>query len=284
MSVLTKLMGGRKVFFSVIYGSFLAVSCLLLFSFTFLFPAEENYKVIKVVGSIVLKKTGTQLAQGDVIAPTETIIFKSTDAKASVISPSNGRFILSSNGQIKQEGSSLKSNLLPAMNNISSRSGSILNLLDLQNYCKGSHVILEELPVFIDSRAFPMNDTCFFFIRYEYKGEQIDKKVGYKGDTLLINAVNLFTIDHVPVEIPATADASLYYYAGKTARLLAPFQLVFPEEKQLVNELGILLEGSKVKTYKEKISEVISYLNEFYGNPDRENVQHWIRVKMNVGQ
>lgn len=235
--------------------------------------AADNYKVIKVFGTIVVKKTGSALAQGDVISASETIIFKTTDAKASVISEKTGRFVLSPGG--KQE-ASLKSNLLPAMSNMSSRNGSLLNLVDLQAYFNGNNVILDEVRMYISPQSFPMNDNSFFYVQYEYKNEKINKKLPFKGDSLTINRDQLFTIDGAAVQHPEHIGASLYYFSNNISSLITQVNLVFPAHSQLKNEVQIILGETKQKTYKEKTNEVISYLNEFYGKPDAQNVKEWL--------
>jgi hypothetical protein len=260
-----------------------AILCLPIFfvAFSRISPdSADDYKVIKVIGSIIVKNTGNPLSQGDVIGSSEAIIFKSAGAKASVISKADGRLILAANGQSKSEGSSLKNNLLPAMSNISSRSGSILNVLDLHNYCQGNHLILDEEKIFVSPKAFPMNDTGFFFARYTYKGEVIDKKLSHKKDTLVINRKQLFTIDDIAVENPEAVDISLFYYSRKVPRMISKIQLVFADKIQLKKELKTLLDEMTLKSYQQKLDEITSYLNEFYGKPDEENLKLWLRLNM----
>ena len=107
------------------------VSFAILINLNSIF-AVDKYTVVKVLGNITIKKTGVQLKQGDVILANEPIDFKSSEAKASVISSEKGRFILSASNAFNGI-SNVKSNLLPPMGNISSRSGLILNLTDLKS-------------------------------------------------------------------------------------------------------------------------------------------------------
>ncbi len=238
---------------------------------------EEQYHVIKVVGKIIIKKSGSLLEQGNIITASESIIFTSPEAKASVISEKSGRLVLSSNGKKKEEAVSIRANLIPAMNNISSRSGSILNSLDLQNYFQDSNVILDETRIFINPSSFVMNDTSFFFARYEYKGEMIDKKILFRQDTILLNRKQLFTIDGVAVTNPEYLNAELFYYTHKHGQKMSDLHLVFPADEQMKKEVQVILLEIKNKTYQEKVSEVVSFINEFYGKPDTENVKQWLR-------
>ncbi len=242
-------------------------------------PPSENFKVIKVAGNIQVKTSGNMLSQGDVIASTETIIFKTEDARASVISKKSGRFLLSAQGKIE---SPLKNNLIPAMNNISSRSGSILNLIDFQTYCKGKHVILDNVSIYISPQAFLMSDTSFFYTEYTYKGESINKKLLFHKDTLIINRDQLFTIDNVAVENPESAVVKIFYFAKGSAKMISDMHLVFPEKNLIKKEVQTILGEIPTKSAADKSNEIISYLNEFYGKPDKENVIRWLKTNFGI--
>jgi hypothetical protein len=47
-------------------------------------------------------------------------------------------------------------------------------------------------------------------------------------------------------------------------------------EDELKNEIQIILETLRDKNKKEKIDEIISYISEMYGKPNKENVEQWI--------
>src|ERR1051325_5280994 len=126
-----------------------------IFGFTIVPQREDSYKVIKVNGNITVKKTGKPLLQGDVFQESTMLDF-SSDAKATVINAEKGRFILTP----KTAGS--RSNLIPAINNISSRSGAIINIIDLQNHFKGDVCVIERTAVKIASKDYAMNPENFF--------------------------------------------------------------------------------------------------------------------------
>jgi hypothetical protein len=54
------------------------------------------------------------------------------------------------------------------------------------------------------------------------------------------------------------------------------FDLIFPDIKQLKEEIQIILSEIKGKTVKEKIEEINSFINEFYGKVNRENLISWL--------
>ena len=232
---------------------------------------EDNYRVIKINGQISYVRSGKNMAQGDVFSPKEKLKFKTDASRAAVISKTAGRKILSPKNGVKS-----KATLLPAMNNISSRSGALINAIDLKNHFSGNYLVLEESRLQISDKGYPMNDDSFFFIRYIYEGETINKKLAYDGDKLIINKEELFKVDGEPIDPTAITECELYYRAGSKNTLIGSFNPVFPETEALKKEVSIIMQELSGKTEDEKIEELTSYLNEYYGKPDRDNLRNWL--------
>ena len=232
---------------------------------------DNDYKVIKVQGAIINKKSGKSLAQGDVFKENTPLTFQTEDAKATVINAEKGRFVLTKNAK--------GGNLIPAINNIASRSGAILNLIDLQNYFQGKLCVIDELKTKISGSDFKMDNASFFYIEYKFKGETIAKKLDFINDTLIIKKSNLYKVDGNPIEKPDNEDVTLYYKNGKESKTIkvADFTMLFPEAKELELEVKIILDELKDKTTDKKIEEVGSYLNEFYGKTNKTNITTYLR-------
>lgn len=58
----------------------------------------------------------------------------------------------------------------------------VIRVIDLQNNFSGKYVVLEKQSIQIDKTNFPMDNDNFFFLRYLYKGEEINKKLTYSGE------------------------------------------------------------------------------------------------------
>lgn len=237
--------------------------------------AQSDYTVIKVNGSILLKASGKSLIQGTIFGDKDELQFNTSESRAAVINPGKGRFVLAPGATGTY---TAKTSLLPAMANISSRGGSILNQVDLQNHFTGNYVIIGTNRTQISNYIFPMDSTHFFFIRYKYHGEDINKKLPFISDTLIIDRSKLLTVDDKPIPNPDTASMKMYYRKGNESVLLSGFTAVFPNEDELKKEVTLLLEGFKNSSKDEKINQVVSYINEFYGKPDKESVQGWLKV------
>lgn len=256
----------------------LLFSGILFYSFTQIHTPvkadDEKYKVIKVSGKIEFKESGTLLKQGDVFTAKTELEFKTPESRAAVISPGKGRFILTASNS---KGKS--SNLIPAMNTVETRGGSILNLIQLQTIFSENLVILNKLKLIIGKQAFPMNDDHFFYLEYMIDNDTIYKKLEYNADTLLLNPKNIFRVDQEEIEIPERKIMILYYRNEKENKTLrvAEFEAIMPDMIQFKSEIKILIENLKDTKSKKKLSEILAFISDFYGHPDKENVSEYIQ-------
>lgn len=252
---------------------------IALVAFNFPSMKDDNYKVIKVNGQIVVTSTGKALASGDVFKENTPLDFNSPEAKATVINAEKGRFILTS-----QAKSSKASNLIPAINNIASRGGAILTIIDMQNLFAGNFCVINKMKVKIAAPDYKMSKDNFFYVSYKYNGESINKPLAYDGDSLVIDKAELYKVDGKPITAPDDTQVTLYFRDNvkKTAKTISTFNLVFPNENELKDEIKIIIGELKNKNASQKTDEVLSYLNEFYGKADRDNVQPWLQKNFAV--
>jgi hypothetical protein len=248
---------------------------ILLFLFSVAF-SQDNFKVIKVNGTILLKQKNISLETGTVFSEKEDLLFRNEDATAAVINSQKGRLILTNSNH---DLSAARSNYLPSMYNISSRgaSGSMLtNTVDLQNYFTGKLVVLDRHTVEIDEINYPMDNNHFFYLRYIYRGEEINKKLGFSGDTLILDRKSLLTVDGNPIPGPDKTSIKFFYRKGSESVQVSEFDLILPDQSQLGKEVQVILDEIKNKTYKEKTGEVNSYINELYGKVNMINLIPWL--------
>ncbi len=229
----------------------------------------DSYRVIKVNGHIIYTKKGKDMHQGDVFNATESITFKTPDSRAAVISKVNGRKILSPKSK------SSKATLLPPMNNISSRSGGLNNLIDLKNHFDGDYLVLGTSKLTINEKSFPMNEQSFFFLKYQYNGEAINKKLSYDGDKLVLDREEIFKVDGEPIDANNIETVELFYLNGKTKTTINSFNLKFGNDEELSAELKIILTELTDSDEKAILDEITSYLNEYYGKPNKSNLKNW---------
>lgn len=241
--------------------------------------SQDNFKVIKVNGTIVLKDKGVSLETGTVFTDKEDLLFRSDDASAAVINSQRGRLILTNKSH---DLATAKSNFTPSMYNISSRGGSFGNLVDLKNFFSEKCVVLDKQFLTINEASFPMDNNHFFFLRYVYNGSTINKKLSFSGDTLFIDKKNLYTVDGKPIPSPDNTAITLFYMKGTEYVLINNFDLIFPDISQLKKEVGIILNELKDKSFKEKLAEVNSYINEEYGKVYQIDLLSWLETNFGL--
>lgn len=233
---------------------------------------ENEYKVLTVQGRIIFEQTGKDMQRGDLYVTGTPLNFTTTTSRAAIINDINGRYVISSSkGKLK---------VLPAANNVSTRSGAILNMVDIKNHFAGRYLVLEKNRVQLGQEAFPMNETSFFYLKYDYNGEEIAKKLSFEQDYLILDPAEIFKVDGkaIPVE---EKEMTLYYKSDKTYKINT-FTPVFPDTRELREEVSILLENLQDADSEKKVSEVAAYLNEFYGNPTRENLKEWLKNEFKI--
>jgi hypothetical protein len=234
----------------------------------------EKYKVIKVDGRIVIQKTKAQMKKGDVFLAGMALHFETPQSRAAVISALKGRFVLSASekGQTK---------ILPAANNISSRAGALINMIDLQNHFSGKYLVIGQMKLELGKEAFPMDDQSFFYVTYYHNDEQIRKKLSSEGEHLILDKEEIFKIDGQPIPVEEK-EMVLYYRSEGKSKKISTFTPVFPEKEELKEEVEIILEEFADKDNKTKIKEVTAYLNEFYGHPEKDNLAEWMKEEFDI--
>jgi hypothetical protein len=240
----------------------------------------QDFKVIHINGTIVAQSTQKSLERGSSFSETEKFNYKTKDATAMVINTKAGtRYVLkNSSGTENYQ----KANLTPSMSNISSRSAGLNNRFDLKSHFDGKLVILETLRIKINKSIFPMNENQFFFIRYLYKGEIINKKLSFKNDTLMINKDSLLSVDGKPILNEEITEMELMYYSTVNDKLISTlisstFYPVFPVDSVLKEEIKIMKDVLKDRPEPEIINTVNNYIIDVYGKTDYENIEEWYR-------
>ncbi len=230
--------------------------------------ASISYRVIKVNGKIIFVKTKSNMKQGDLYTDGTPISFHTNESRAAIINKLKGRCVLSpaKKGQPK---------ILPATNNIASRSGALLNRIDLENHFTGKYLVIGKMMLEIGEKAFPQNEKNFFYLVYNYNGELIRKKLNYDGKMLILNAEDIFKIDNKSIPVQKI-EMALYYMNSGTAEKISVFNPVFPELNDLKSEVEIIVGEYSDKDEEVKIKEVTAYLNEFYGKPQKDNLKNWL--------
>ena len=265
--------------------------------------SSQNFHTIRVNGKIVLENKGIELDQGVLFSENDSLVFYNYNASAFVIHPERGRFVIRpdnndlayaranftpSMSNISSRNididvvdysnidvSKARASFIPAISNVSSRSSNIANLNDMQNHFHGDYAIIDDIKLFVNPDEFPMTDKKFFFIRYELNYEPVIKKLSFSNDTLKIYKEELFAIN----DTENIDKMEVWYieqdYQNKIT-YIGEFNPIFPDNEILFNELAIIINVFKNKSKEELLAEILSYINESYGKPNRKSVESWI--------
>ena len=75
---------------------------------------------------------------------------------------------------------------------------------------------------------------------------------------------------------------TLFYRQGTTSKKINSFTPVFPDEQDLKVEVNIILSEYDGKDSDVKKREVNSYLTEFYGKPNVDNLNAWLEEEFKI--
>ena len=235
---------------------------------------SDKFNVITVQGKILFKTSGEEMKRGDIYISGTRLDFISNSSRAAIVNKSKGRFVLtgSSKGKIK---------VLPAVNNMSSRSGALLNVVDLKKHFSDRYLILKRSEVQVGSSVFPMDKDNFFYLTYTHNGEEIAKKLKHEGDFLILDKYEIYKIDgkEIPYE---EKEMTLYYRQDGKGSKINTFTPVFADVDVLKEEVGLLIETLDDMPNDQKIKEITSYLVDFYGTPYKNNLSSWLKAEFEL--
>lgn len=239
--------------------------------------SAQDYLVLQVKGT-VNTKAGTPLKANDQLKSDDKLVFSSASDAVAVVNPKSGRFVIrpTSTSSGSEFLAIVKEAVTPGIKRLSTRSGTINNVVDFQTFFQDSLMLLDTLRIKVSTNAFPLNETSFFFIRYRHKGELINKRLTFRADTLLISRNQLFSVDNRPVSPREVADLQLFHIQEQKAHFLSPVRLSVPDMEALAVEL-VALGKSLARSYDAE-EESFLYASEFYGKSQRGDFAKWYRA------
>lgn len=257
----------------------LIIFCVAFMCSSFHSRVVDVYSVIKVMGNIK-KVNNKALATGDKVLSDEKLIFANDQSKAALISKEKGRLMLvaTASGKVSE-------GLMPALSNVSSRAGGLNNAIDLENHFAGKYLILNDYEVEINSTTFPMNESKFFFLRFNYNGEEISKKLLFAGNKLKMSASEILKVDGKPIVLKEGTTAQLVYRNSidKSSEVIATFEPIFTDEKNLKKECQLIVyEIGKGASAEDTRTQIFAYLTENYGKPLYTNFNQWVKVNLGL--
>jgi hypothetical protein len=218
------------------------------------------YKVIKINGQSLFVKTEFGLKKGDIFAQGTPLYFVTLFSRHDVISQA------------------IRS-VLQAKSNVTSKSGALINLIDLQSHFSGRYLIFDDEKLEIENEAFSTTKSFFYYIKYDCRKEEITKQFSFEDNYLIIKEDELFKEDgaNIPVD---EKEMTLYYRnnENKKSYKINAFIPFFPN----MTELKTLLTGLGDLNVEEKMTEVTALLKDCYGKLKKDNLSNWLGIEFRL--
>ena len=107
---------------------------------------------------------------------------------------------------------------------------------------------------------------------YKYRGENVNKKVGWKNNTLLLEYKPLYTVKGDVIQLDSLPIVKLYYVNGSVddSECVASFHPVFKQREDIVNELRLVKKIYETDSANDASirMQLKAYIGEVYGKCD----------------
>jgi len=255
-----------KIIFSVL--------TILLLS-TFNIYSQDCYLVIKIKGTVYNSTKGKDVSVNDELCSSDNLVFKSSNSVIVVHSGEKGRFTL------KSKAKDSKSEFACVMNDILKQAGtgnlSSRAVLSLKDEFTGDYYIVGSLIIKVEDKEYPINENTFFYLRYKYQGEDINKKLAYSNDSLIFELDNIFKLNDKIVNQDEIDEVTLYYYdkLNQISKKISSFRLTFLDISEIKSEIQKIIDiaNSSNKSREDIYKEVLSYMSDTYGNFNVESFE-----------
>lgn len=232
---------------------------------------SEQYYVIKVQGEIQRLKTGNLLNTGDEFNSNEGLNFRTDYSRAAVISPIKGRFILTARSKSDNDS---RANFLPPMNNLSSRAALVSTTSDILDYFNGEVLFLGTDSLKYDVSKLTLDNNNYFIISFDSSGIECKKIIEASSGLICIDKNTFFNNQQPKV-------AKIIFHSSQSDNQVNEFTPIFPDYVKISGEVKLLITNSEGKSRAETVTDITSFLNDFYGKVSHHTVNNWLKQNFN---
>jgi hypothetical protein len=269
------------------------ITTILLLSFAifggFTFSQNENaevYHVLFVQGTIMNVTQNQAVTRGMKLNANDKVTFKSTNAKAVLLSNLKGRFTIAPT--IKSKGTEMSSFLtevlLPVKQNanLSTRSVASETVEDLTSYLgtETFWILGDFLKINLSPTRYQLNENRLMVIRYNHEGAIINKKIPFEGNTISLNKNLLFKTKDGNVISPNEVEKVefyRYFVDSKSSEKILECKINFMDEAELKQTLTDLRQTEQIQLQGEELQKyLITFCEDTFGKTDRQLLQAWL--------
>ncbi len=264
-----------------------ALFLFLIFTFSLVhWSKAQDYTVVAVRGSVKSKKTGKPLRPGDIIPPDDIITFKDKADFATLLTKEGAlkyfkypkkRFrkkkAIYDLPLILQDGAQPFVPVTPIVNSVEIAKAFFAS--------SGFLLFGPDSKIRMDKKVWPFSKAYFFYVNYDYKDDNVDKKLDFKGDTLVFVKKNIFKIDGKEVDGKYAENYKLYYYFQPKNKhtFIGKWKPYFIVDERLKEETDVLVGQLKNlnATDTSIVMGVAGFLATQYGNMIAEDFTQWMK-------
>lgn len=244
--------------------------------------AQKNfYRTVKVRGDITLIASGKHLYTDKKFKTGEALLFGSVKDCVVVIDDQSSAFLLVPDTTLRHY------KRIPIPLGVGTRAGYILSDLQLRQYFEQNDSLLllnGRFSLLLGAKTFPMDEGHFFYLQYTWKGDTINKKLGFSGDTLIIAEKEVYKVDGQAIDpSEVSGDFFLRYFIADKQESIAypdlwrPVHLINMPEADITAEVRVLLDEGEKQPFEEQLKSVSNYLALFYGRAGALELEHWLK-------
>lgn len=241
----------------------------------------QTHTVIKTRGKVSLQTNNKPLRRDDKIKMGPLRFSNIKDALVTIDEKEGAYLHIPADSTLTKH----RSNLLRSV--VGKRPGHILTDLQLRNFLNENNTLLlldGQFSLVLGKEAFPMDSQHYFYLQYTRHGEQIPKMLPFRGDTLFIDAKELYKVDNNPINPSEVSEEYyLFYYSEKDSisnaypALDVPIYLARPDMEVLKQEIALLLKGNTSQTRQERLRQIEAYLEAAYGKPGEAELERFLK-------
>ncbi len=247
----------------------------------------QTLDVLHVRGSVTMAGTSTPLVPGMRIQAADTLRFAAPTDRVYVVSPERGRQVLqptvgNTQSVVLRVVRSILVDPVQQRRSLSTRAaGRPHTLEDLRAYFGSApFVLLGPASVPHPAPCCVLTDSTFFYVRYRWQGQTINKRLPERDGRARLLAGVLYRVDGQPIASSHVSNAELMYYKTDASYSIADLHLVVPDEAAVRQEVAVLLrhvQGQRPVTHEAVVASVADYLEDTRGRVDTEALRAWLR-------
>ena len=223
---------------------------------------QQNYKVLYTDGNVFVNDS--LITKGELIKDSEKIIFKNKKGVLKVCFDNCSKIKILSNYLFLKSKSKTISDYITYYESLGIRGNEVIKISELKDLLDISKVaVIDTLKISINNFNLPLDNSNYFYLRYNYLGDTINKKLETNNSELLINK-DAFNIKNIGMIDTENCLLSLYHYneiKKKSTLIISNFRIVFIDVQKIKNDIADIV---KINNKSISFDEKLQFLSDYF--------------------